>query len=511
LALRYPLQEGIPIPRHSWAQLAGGATASGLLLHLAIYVAVTAIYTYALHVVLTRIPAAGPQHRQVAAVVVSGWLLTVLVLLAVAPGGETHDIFDYIFRGRMLVESGASPLAETPSSFHTAPFYRYVSWTDHVDTYGPLWEYASATTALSARAGLVLLGHWYAAVPSCPRSTASCTMLLGYVLAYRLLAVTLGAICGWLIYMLVKATAPKLALAALLAWMWNPLALIASAVGAHNDMLMLFLVLASFWTLQRRWWMAALLLFFLAAHVKLTALTLMPVYGLWLVRELGWQRALLLVLAAVLGGIALSWLLYAPLGGWETLPRMLEERQRYVALSFHHLLYRVLYAHGVDAGLNRFLTIQGPSLLYLFGAILIAGGILGWRRVAPVHHRIAGTTHEGGETGADIDGIQLFWHAAIAGNLFYLVLGSFWFQPWYMLWVLAPAALLPGSRFTRYVLPCLCAGALCGNVVADYLPQLPAPPFDRTGRLAITLLATWLPAAAAALVLLVLPKWSGRR
>ncbi len=48
----------------------------------------------------------------------------------------------------MLVEHAASPLAQTPDAFSAAPFYAYITWTDHVDTYGPLWEYASGTVAL---------------------------------------------------------------------------------------------------------------------------------------------------------------------------------------------------------------------------------------------------------------------------------------------------------------------------------------------------------------------------
>ena len=44
----------------------------------------------------------------------------------------------------------------------------------------------------------------------------------------------------------------------------------------------------------------------------------------------------------------------------------------------------------------------------------------------------------------------MLWHALLVVSMLYLVVGSFWFQPWYVLWVIAPAALLPGSRFTRY-------------------------------------------------------------
>lgn len=488
LALRYPLLAGIRLPRHSWAQLAGGATLPALLLHIAIYTAAILLYMAAMNLLLRRAPALGGERRRVVAVIAGGWLLASLVLMAVAPGGESHDAFDYLFRGRMLVEAGGSPLANTPNQYAELPFYRYITWTDHVDTYGPLWEYASGAVAAATRGILRAVGRWDAGAAQCPQGEASCFVLLIYVLAYRVLAVALAGLCGWLIYILARRVDPLLAVVALLAWLWNPLLLVSSAVGAHNDMAMLLLILASFWALQRRAWLGGLLLFVLAAHVKLTALTLAPIYGLWLVRHLGWRRALPYSVLVALVGLAISWLLYAPLGGWATLPRMLEERQRYVALSFHHVVYRLLYDRGLDAALNRLITIRGPSLVYAIGSVVISGIMIGWRRAEPAQ------PHAGD--------LRVFWCAATASNLFYLLVGSFWFQAWYVLWVLAPASLLPQSRFTRYVLPWLCLGALCSNVVADYLPKLAEPPFTHTGRVAVAVITIWLPAAVAALFVL---------
>jgi hypothetical protein len=488
LALRYPLLAGIRLPRHSWAQLAGGATIPALLVHVSVYVAAILIYMAAMQLMRKRSSLVAREHRRLVAAIVGGWLLASLALMAVAPGGESHDVFDYLFRGRMLIEAGSSPLADAPERYAELPFYRYITWTGHVDTYGPLWEYASGAVAAATRATLQALGRWDAGAVHCPQGEATCFALLNYVLGYRVLAVALAGLCGWLIYVSVRREDPHLAVAALLAWLWNPLLLVASAVGAHNDMLMLLLVLASFWALQRRMWLAALLLLVLAGHVKLTALTLAPVYGLWVVRQLGWRRALAYGGLAVLVGLAISWLLYAPLGGWTTVPRMLEERQRYVALSFHHVLYLFLLERAVDRELIWHLTVRWPTVIYAAGAVAVAGALVGWRRAG------AEKPHAGEA--------RIFWRAATAGNLFYLLVGSFWFQPWYVLWVLAPAALLPNSRFMRYVVPVLCLGALCSNVVADYLPQLPQPPFTRTGRIAIAVITVWLPAAVAALIVL---------
>jgi hypothetical protein len=51
----------------------------------------------------------------------------------------------------------------------------------------------------------------------------------------------------------------------------------------------------------------------------------------------------------------------------------------------------------------------------------------------------------------------------------YLLVGTFWFQHWYVLWVLVPAALSPDRRFTRSTLPWLVFGALASNAAMSYL------------------------------------------
>ena len=303
----YPLDEGLARPLASWATLTGFAWRAGLALVCG-YALLTGYYMLALRAAAS----VAPQHqRTLLMLIVGGWLLSSAVLLGAYPG-ESLDIFDYLFRGRLHVALGVSPLAIPPSLFTRQLFYPYVNWTTYVDTYGPLWEYASG--AVAAMVGVVTC--------DCPASLTS------YVLGYRLLAIGLAGLGGVLIYIITTYRSPQLAPAALLAWLWNPLLLTATAIGAHNDMLMLLLMLVALLLFQRQRWLLGLLALALAAHVKLTALLLLPVLGLWLARRCGWRRALRISGVAGALALVLSWLLYAPLGGWATLPRMLGERVR---------------------------------------------------------------------------------------------------------------------------------------------------------------------------------------
>ncbi|MBW7884881.1 MAG: DUF2029 domain-containing protein [Caldilineaceae bacterium] len=496
LAARYPLAAGLQDPRSNWARIAGASYPS-FAVHLALYLFLAVLYWLAVQLLYH----AGQAKRRVPYggwIIVGIWLAASVVLWAISPAGEARDIYDYSFRGHMLVEYGGSPLALVPDQFPDAPYLAFITWHDHVDTYGPLWEYASGAVALAVRGWLYLSGGWHSGLPSCPQDARSCAMLVAYLTGYRLLAMGAAGLSGWLVVSMVKRQSPGWEQTALLLWLWNPLLLISSAVGAHNDLVMLLLVLATLWLLQRRHWLAGLLVLILAAHVKATVLILAPAVGLWLVRQMGWRRALTYSLATAAIGLLLSWSLYTPLGGWETLPRMVSERSRYVANSLHHVAYRLLWERGMAASTLHDITIYWPSLFYVLFAVFTSIGLLGVRRVPA-----AGARHED----------ERLWRAVVVLNGTYLLIGSFWFQPWYCLWVLAPAVLMPQSRFTRHVLPWLALGSLWSNVVADYLPQFYPPPLNRTQRVISVVTVTWLPAVLAALIWLwpaTAGKWSGK-
>ncbi|HEU5098240.1 MAG TPA: hypothetical protein VFU22_04440, partial [Roseiflexaceae bacterium] len=418
----FPLAEGLAHPLASWASLAGFAWRAGLALVCG-YALLTGYYMFALRLA-ARIAPRG--KRALLILIGGGWLLSSVVLLGAYPG-ESLDIFDYLFRGRLQVALGVSPLATPPALFADQLFYPHVNWTTYVDTYGPLWEYASNAVA-------TIVG---AIACDCPASLAS------YVLGYRLLAIGLAGICGVLIYTITAYRSPQLAPAALLAWLWNPLLLTATAVGAHNDMLMLLLMLAAVLLFQRQRWLLGLLALTLAAHVKLIALLLLPVLGLWMAGRCGWRRALRI--SCVVGALTLvlSWLLYAPLGGWATLPRMLSERVRLIANSPSFLIYWVLqtYAGWSEVAAWRVTTQAATVLFFILAGLLL---VRFWAAI--------GNAPESDDS--------VLWRGGMIIMIAFLLVGSFWFWHWYLLWVVVLAALLPTSRLTTTVLPICCLGAL---------------------------------------------------
>lgn len=490
LALRYPLIRSLANPRAGWADLVD-ATWVSVVYQVAIYCGLTVLYILALRLLTPtpdaprRFPAASGRTRLL--IIVVTWLACCGILMTVASSGESHDIFDYIFRGRMMAELGANPLKEVPAQYRSAPHFYYLAWHDFVDTYGPIWEMKSAATAVIAREALRAIGAWAPPDLSCPQSPLACRSLIGYVTAYRLLAVGLTGLSAWLIVSMVRRVRPHLIEAALAAWLWSPLLLVATAIGAHNDAAMTVLLLLLLWLLQRRRWFLALLALILAAHVKLTALIVAPVVGLWLVRCCGWRRALGLGAAATATGALLSWLLYAPFGGWGSLPRMLAERAAFLANSPWRVLYNYLdLERGWSSEAARLLTVRLSTVLFASGAVLASLWMLDFRprrwQATPVPNRCAD---------------RPLWRTVAAVTLLYLVIGSFWFQHWYIVWVLAPAALLPDSLLARWWLPWLGFGALSANAIGAFVPALAAEPLSKTALAALAVAVIWTPALLA--------------
>lgn len=482
LALRYPLGSSLQEPRASWVTLVE-PTWINPGYHLALYLGLTILYLSALR--LLAMPANPAPPKRIYGLIISVWLIASLLLFNMAASGESHDIFDYIFRGRMMAELGANPLADTPISYRRSAYFAYLAWHSHVDTYGPVWEMSSGAVASSTRFVLKGLGIWGENLPSCPQNPLSCQMLIGYLTGYRLFAVGLTGLSAWLIASMVRRNRPQLVAAALVAWLWNPLLLIASAVGAHNDAVMIVLFFAALWLLQRQRWFLGLLALILAAHVKLTLLVLAPVFGLWLVRRCGWLQAIGYAITAAGIGLAISWLLYLPFDGWGTLPQMLYERSLFRANSIWSLLYYVLYNKNQwNYATVWYLTVQLPTWLFAASAVLASLWLFNFR---PKHWQIS--------PAPDWHDDRHLWRVLTVVSLLYLLVGSFWFQHWYVVWALAPAVLIADSRLTQSVLPWLSFGALAANVVGSFGAAMIGKGASRSGLYALIVALIWGPPA----------------
>ncbi len=130
----------------------------------------------------------------------------------------------------------------------------------------------------------------------------------------------------------------------------------------------------------------------------------------------------------------------------------------------------------------RRFTVQLPTALFAAGAVLVSLWLLDFR---PRRWKVA--------PGPDWRDDRLLWRSVAVVTLLYLLVGSFWFQHWYLVWLLAPAALMPDALLTRRWLPWLGFGALAANVISAFAPALAPEPLSKIALAALIVAVIWTP------------------
>ncbi|NTV63571.1 MAG: hypothetical protein HGA65_08555 [Oscillochloris sp.] len=348
------------------------------------------------------------------------------------------DIYDYLFRGRMLAHYQANTFLAKPKEFLADPLLPFVAWKHVVTAYGPLWEGISLLTARLAgeRPGPPL-------EPALPQ-------LLRLLFAYKLLAWLGFLLCALVIWAASEGEAAERRWQAVYLWLWNPLALWETIGAAHNDVWMLLPVVLAL-GIMRYWmahqprverafpWMprqplegtlcagslrgalllptAALLLITVGGLIKFAVLMFGPVVlAAALRRQVGWRRRLALL--ALAGGACLALLAaaYAPFwSGWATFQNV-GDRGTMLNVSWLTGIRSVLLFTMPEQQAEYIASTSGLALLMLG---VIAAAWAAWRRPEALIRQVLGL---------------LLW---------FLLVCNPWFMPWYALWALPIAALLP--------------------------------------------------------------------
>jgi hypothetical protein len=349
--------------------------------------------------------------------IVGGGLLFALTAAAVYPVGAL-DVFDNLFYGRMAAFYGANPLLAAPDAFPSDLLYPYAAWTWWPIPYGPIW---AAVDALLSR--------------------ISNGELLPGLIAFKALNLGVYAACTGLIAVILARTRPGYVAAGTLLFAWNPLVLLEGLASVHNDLGLMVLVLLAFHLHQRGrslWALAALLASVLVKFVSLAATPLFLVAGWRTSRDRGRYvlgAGALLALSAVM--LYLPY--YTPGQSWEQLAL----RPFHQADLFTTSLPAVLsfWLEGTVArteaqSLARNLALTGWVIFSIWQTWRL------WR--APAAQEGAGS-------------VTPLAERAYAVLLYFLLFACLWFQPWYLVWLLALAPLLGRSPHAAAV---ICFSAL---------------------------------------------------
>lgn len=170
----------------------------------------------------------------------------------------SRDVYAYAATGQ-LVARGINPYTHGPSALVGGPFLSLVDplWRHSVSPYGPAWDRLSAWI-------VDLSGH----------------EVVGSVVGFRLVALVGVGLLAWGVPMLARSIGRDGAGAFALAVL-NPLVLLDLLGGAHNDALMLGLLVAACALARRNHVVIGLVLCALAAEVKVPALIGAAFIGWW--------------------------------------------------------------------------------------------------------------------------------------------------------------------------------------------------------------------------------------
>lgn len=312
-----------------------------------------------------------------------------LPLLFTYPINAT-DIYRYFIQGRISVVHNANPLAVPPEAFPADPYVLMAGeWINETSPYGPVWELTAALLT---------------------RFTAN--NLFEGLLAFKLLAMALHLACTSLIWHLQPALAPAERAGRALLWGWNPGLLLIFIVDGHNDILMMFWLLAGWWLLQRQRPLLGIWVMALAPLTKLIGLLSLPYFFLW-----AWPRSgsrsdrLRFALAGGLGLIILTALAFLPFGSpFDLVQRLIREAS--LGGSFSPLVFFILIAQS----LGFYPGLTGPTNLTSLLFALLAVWLL-WR----VRHGRSPL-----RTAADI----------FAGYLLQAINYRIWYASWPFPWLL---------------------------------------------------------------------------
>lgn len=331
------------------------------------------------------------------------------VLLYMYPFGAA-DLFDNVMHGRILGVYRANPFVHVGVQFPDDPVLPYVAWKRTPSAYGPLWEGLAGVTA-------------YLAGDDLTRNVISFKVLSGLFLAAS----------GAIVVALLRCHAPDRALPGAVLLLWNPVILYETIGNGHNDMAMVFWILAAAWLISGRRDLLAILALTAGALVKFIPLLMIPVAG-WIAlrRRPRLRDRIGFTMIAAVTSIGLVAAAYAPF--WQGMATLgVARRTALLTTSIGAALYAWLAPRlGADV-MKNYLAV-GSALLT--GAFALGQAWAIRRR----------------------DDWLAFPRAAFNILMFYLLITCLWFQSWYALWPLGLAALLPPGHAARL-------GALFGFAV----------------------------------------------
>ena len=335
-------------------------------------------------------------------IVIGGTLAFIITFLFMAPL-DARDIYDNIFHGRILGVYGANPFRDLISRFAHDPFFQYPWWKKSPSAYGPLWETLAGITAWLAGDGIIT-----------------------NILAFKILSGLFHLASLAVVILYLRRIEPGRALSGALLLGWNPVVLYETWGNGHNDIAMIFWVLLAALLISRKQYSLGTLSLVAGTLIKFIPVLLIPaalLIGYHSLESL--KSRISFIVKTSLAGAFLIMITYVPFwNGMATIS--IGRRMQLFTTSIPAVMYWILK----------------PALGWSEAARLVSLGALGLLAIFILFQTFRTQKQEP---------IEGFLQTAFNILAFYLLVTCLWFQPWYGIWLISLAPLLP-VRSRRFAL-----------------------------------------------------------
>lgn len=225
--------------------------------------AVQALLMGALFVIyIAAVMVAGSSNRRTVTLVLAAGFAGFCALLLFTPPLISGDVYSYAFYGRAMTVYKLNPYVAVPASRPGDVLFPLIGWRGNASVYGPLFNYLSYLVSLVAGDGV-----------------------FSSVLGYKTAALFFYAACLPLAWGLARRVTPGKENMALAVAAWNPVLLVHTVGAAHNDIIMVFFILAGFMAYRKGRPYLGLVLVVLSVLVKPVGVLALGAYLVYYLRD----------------------------------------------------------------------------------------------------------------------------------------------------------------------------------------------------------------------------------
>ena len=208
--------------------------------------------------------------------------VTVVALFFSYPAMLSYDIFNYLATSKVLFLYHENPYVIMPIELTAEPLLSFMHAANKIALYGPFWILLTGIPYFFGMGNFIIT-----------------------LFAFKLLVLIFYLSSVFLIWKMSKN------ILAVILFAFNPLIVIETLISGHNDMIMVFLALFSFYLLTKKRILIAILLLILSILIKYATVLLFPIffYAAWEIikkKEINWKIIFYLSSLAMFVGFLLS-------------------------------------------------------------------------------------------------------------------------------------------------------------------------------------------------------------